>query len=97
MATPRRNVDPSADPRPGARGRSGIGGLVIMLVIAAIALAAFLLYDAGWSNPSDEAVTPDGEPATTEAPSGTEPAEPAVPELAPADAPVEADPPANQN
>lgn len=97
MAEPEKRPHPSADPHPGKRGRSGIGGLVIALVIAAIALVAFLIYDAGWSNPPNEAVTPQGEPAETDAPSGTELPEPAVPENAPADAPVDTDPPADAN
>lgn len=95
MARPPDRPHPSADPHPGRRGRSGIGGLAIGLIIAVVALVAFLLYDnSGWRTPPEAAVTADGEPAETEAPSGTEAPEPAVPDLAPEDAPVETDPPA---
>jgi hypothetical protein len=97
MATHDKKIHPSADPHPGKRGRSGMGALVIALIIAAVLLAAFLVYDTGWRTPPSDAVTPENEPAETEAPSGTEPAEPAVPELADPDAPVETDPPADAN
>ena len=76
MRLPRGRPDPAADPHPGKRGRSGVGSLVIMLAIAAVALIAFLLYDGGWSTPPDEAVTAEGDPPGTSAPSQTEPAEP---------------------
>jgi hypothetical protein len=97
MADPNRRIDPQADPHPGRRGRSGLGGLVITLIIAATALVLFLVYDAGFRNPPDSAVAPEGEAATTEAPSEQEPAAPGVPDLAPQAAPTETGPPADAN
>lgn len=97
MDRPEQRPHPSADPHPGKRGRSAVGALIIMLLIAAAALAAFLVYDAGWRSPPDAAVTPQGEPAETDAPSQTELPEPAVPSEAAPDAPVDTDPPADAN
>lgn len=87
MADP-RNSDPNRDGRRGRpadrRPRSSGFGLILAAVLAILVLIGFIFWP---SSPPAPDIAPQGESPQTEAPSGTEPSPPEVPEQAPQTAP----------